>query len=105
MHLLVTKNNDIDRNIFVLVCRLVKRFLATHNIQQKKENMSILSVFFFHVENNLYTVHHIYEKSRSGNKAGATHVQIYKTTHIQLDAILTQSDAKLLLYVLKSFAG
>jgi hypothetical protein len=48
---------------------------------------------------------HFYEKSRSGNKAGATHVQIYKTTHIQLDVIFTQSDAKLLLYVLKSFAG
>lgn len=47
----------------------------------------------------------IYEKSRSGNKAGATHVQIYKIIHIQLDEILTQSDAKLLLYVLKSFAG
>jgi hypothetical protein len=46
-----------------------------------------------------------YEKSRSGNKAGAIHVQTYKTTHIQLDVILTQSDAKLLLYVLKSFAG
>jgi hypothetical protein len=46
-----------------------------------------------------------YEKSRSGNIAGATHVQIYKITHNQLDTIFTQSDAKLLLYVLKSFAG
>jgi hypothetical protein len=46
-----------------------------------------------------------YEKSRSGNKAGATQVQIYKIIHIQLDVILTQSDARLLLYVLKSFAG
>ncbi len=62
----------------------------------------ICQVIFFHP---LYTVHQIYEKSRSGNKAGAIHVQMYKTTHIQLDDILTQSEAKLLLYVLKSFAG
>lgn len=34
-----------------------------------------------------------YEKSRSGNNAGATHVQMYRITQIQLDTILTQSDA------------
>ena len=47
----------------------------------------------------------IYEKSRSGNKAGAIHVQMYKTTQIQLETIFTQSEARLLLYVLKSAAG
>jgi len=67
--------------------------------------MSICLCFSQPFPKQLYTVHHIYEKSRSGNKAGAIHVQIYKSTHIQLDVILTQSDAKLLLYVLKSFAG
>jgi hypothetical protein len=97
IYLLETQNNDMD--IFNFVLWISKKVSIYTQYTTEKD---ICQVIFFHP---LYTVHQIYEKSRSGNKAGAIHVQIYKTTHIQLDDILTQSEAKLLLYVLKSFAG
>lgn len=46
-----------------------------------------------------------YEKSLSGNRAGAAIVQVYNAKQTQLDTILTQTDAMLLFKCVKSLSG